>query len=251
MVRLKNRQMAPPSGFIVDVPETGYHQTFWGFDESVSALQSHLSANPGIFLRFPNLPRTKAACEDYVDIRNAQRCLSIKHGENYILKGGPFTPSPFRLPAHPQNPSNSPAAAGDAAISPPPSWFKTLGKQGVGMRTLGDWLGAGAIGVADVLSEQRASICAVCPKNSENVPNHKGNWLNLFDKFAANLIRRQIQERKELKYATTKDAQLGMCMVCECPLPLKVHVPIADIRKHMKPDDVEKLDLTCWIPKEK
>lgn len=250
MVRLKNRNLAPPSGFIVDVPETGFHQVAWGFDQAVSALQSHLGANPGIYTRFPALPKSREACEEYVDTRNANRCLSIKGGENFILKGGQFTPSPF--PNQRPSAGYPPVAVGRGNTSSPgkpPSWLKTLGHSITGAHTLADWL-PNAQPVAPELSEQRASICASCPKNSENVPNHKGNWLNLFTEYASRLVRRQLQERKKLNLSTSKDDQLGLCLICECPLPLKLHVPHGTIVNNLRQGDYEKLPDHCWIKTE-
>jgi len=71
-----------------------------------------------------------------------------------------------------------------------------------------------------------------------------------FTKPASEFIRRQIEERHNLKLETSKDDQLGVCGACDCPLKLKMHPPIKVIRDHIGKDAIARLDPRCWIPKE-
>ena len=115
-----------------------------------------------------------------------------------------------------------------------------------GEKTLADWLPRSKA-VSSALSEQRAITCSACPKNSENVPEHKGNFLNLFPEFTARLVRRQFQERKDMNLSTTSDSHLGTCLACKFPIALVVHVPVDSIRKH---GSDASLHSDCWIKKE-
>jgi hypothetical protein len=228
MVRLKNRFLCPPSGFIVDVPETGYHQTFWGFDEAVSAMMSHLAANPGIFLRYPQLPRTKGACEEYIDTRNAQRCLSIKGADSYIISGEATVAIPkTQAPVGWRRRAGAVVAHSRQTLS--------------GLQLVADWVGAGGHPVAKELAEKRAEGCVICPLNQ------KGDFWQKLDAIAAEEIRKLLSAKNDLKLATTLDEQLHVCQACDCYLPLKVWSPLKHITNHLKPDVKAKLWEKCWI----
>jgi hypothetical protein len=110
-----------------------------------------------------------------------------------------------------------------------------------GVRTLADWLGGGGVPVSQELADKRALTCSDCPQNG------KGDWLSTFTIPAQNLIRRQLQERKDLKLTTPYDDKIQMCEACACPLHLKVHVPIVYVNQRIPPAIREKLDKRCWI----
>ena len=66
----------------------------------------------------------------------------------------------------------------------------------------------------------------------------------------AALLKKQLEEREQLKLSTTLDDQIGFCDACGCPLKTKLHIPIEVIRKHMKQPEIDRLDARCWILKE-
>lgn len=127
----------------------------------------------------------------------------------------------------------------------PSQWFngRHVAAVASGFQTLANWLGDGGKPVDQELAEKRAAICADCPQN----PPDGGGWLATFTIPAQNLIRRQLQERKELKLSTSLDSKLNLCEACDCPLHLKVHVPLNYILTHIPEAAKERLDPRCWI----
>ena len=121
-----------------------------------------------------------------------------------------------------------------------------LGKLAGGARTLLDWLGSGGQTVEQPLAEARASVCAgrPCPHNG------KGGLEAYFTVPASEAIRRQLELKHAMKIETHLDDKLGVCNLCLCPLKLKVHVPLKEIRPHLSADVREKMPDFCWMKNE-
>jgi hypothetical protein len=194
----------------------------------------------------------KASVNAIVQVRQKNKALSVKHNLstdpnavgaelkkfNAFRLGIPDQPSPSFFQGRRSNPLSEDGAA--AGVS---KWNQ-FRRAGNGAATLGDWLGKGGIPVATELATARAAVCIGCPQNKS------GDLLSFFTKPVSELIRRQLEERLVLKLATSHDAKLGICFACGCPLKLKVHVPVAEIRAHMQETESGQLDPGCWIPKE-
>lgn len=113
-----------------------------------------------------------------------------------------------------------------------------------GAAPLIEWLASGGQAVVPALASGRASICVACPKNQ------KGDYTRWFTIPASEAIRRELSRRNDLKLTTAFDDKLGVCEACYCPMKLKVHTPIEIIAKHMKPEVMADLDISCWITAE-
>jgi len=113
-----------------------------------------------------------------------------------------------------------------------------------GVETIREWQITGGNLVSQEIAEKRALICTTCPRNG------LGDLTTWFTDPAANLIKRQLEERNQQKIYTTQDPLLGVCQACMCPLRLKVHCPIEIINAKMNPDDRKALWEACWIPAE-
>ena len=237
--RLKSRDKSPVNGFWVNIPQTNFNRQYWKFSEAVNALWDHLQGNPGVLERFKDLPQTKAACEDFIDRANAARMLSIKGASSFIVSDD-LGPIPKSLP--PQHGRFASVAGG-------------VRKMAAGVATLLMWLGKGGAPVPAELSAKRSMICArrsrpdgstyKCPKNVNS------DLTSLFTMPVANLLRKQLQVRNDMKLTTPHDERLGVCDACACPLKLKVHTPLADIVEHMTDTVKNDLDPECWILNEK
>lgn len=241
MVRLANRLNAPPNGFWVTVPQADYNAQFWDFESAVGALWALMQKNPGLSQRFPQLPKTRAQCEEFVDAQNALRVSLIRGAQTYITEGGPAIPVPFPTAKSTGNFFRH-VVAGAGRV--PPQWFKKLGQIKTGAITIGDWLGHGGVPVAETLSGKRAEVCATCPKNQQGDPD------GFFTKGASEILRRQLAERDQMKLSTPQDEKLGVCSACGCPLKLKVHCPLEFIKRHMPAAQTAELDPECWVRKE-
>jgi len=97
--------------------------------------------------------------------------------------------------------------------------------------------------VEQTLADSRAAICADCPKNDG------GDFTAYFTEPIANKIRTQLEIRGDLQLRTPSDEKLTVCSACDCPLKLKVWVPLDHILAHTSPEVKTKLDPRCWILK--
>jgi hypothetical protein len=92
-------------------------------------------------------------------------------------------------------------------------------------------------------SEQRATICATCPRNEP------GDWKTFFSEEAAKGLLEVFGIMRNLNLSTSHDAQLGVCSACLCPLKAKVHVKLEHILSETTPEIKARLDPRCWITK--
>jgi hypothetical protein len=222
---MKSRTEHPPYSFQFLQPETGQTAPFTGsFNHVVEQVITLRRANP--FLAERHGWRTDiAGVEAEVDAYNTARCIA-GGWLNFVVMDDTSAPDP-------------------TYAIPPPSQKKTavaaVRNVAAGVGVLLEWLGSGAKPVDQSLAENRASICATCPKNG------KGGLLSYFTKPAADLIRTQMEMRGNLQLRTSHDEQLGVCEACLCPLKLKAHVPIEHILAHTSEVTKTQLDPRCWI----
>jgi hypothetical protein len=230
MAALKNRQLQIPGGMKFYQPETKWSPpAFSSFDSIVRNLIDHRKANAVIL---KNYPVDTASVEMEVDTFNTRICLQMGWSD-YVAGGGQPDPVPFHHP-QPSSPNSLNAVAEKVKLI----W--------AGIRTLDDWLDAGAPLAATDLSASRAATCAACTKNKP------GDFTEWFTKPAAEAIKRQIEKAQNLNLTTPSDAQLNTCGVCWCPMKLKVHVPIDFVKKFLTDATLNGLKAVpnCWIPKE-
>ena len=107
------------------------------------------------------------------------------------------------------------------------------------------WIADGAPTAPQEVANRRAEICAVCPMNGQD------GWETYFTVPASNAIRRELERRKRMKLETPLDDKLGTCIGCDCPLPLKIHLPLAVILEKMPEAQKAALHPDCWITHEK
>lgn len=221
---LKNHRTFPPGGFQYFQAATGWNARPGAtFDEVVTELIAHRAANP----RF-NLPQDRETVSAELD---EYTCIRIANNPEYCMGGIiPKAPLPPPWPARAAGKLGVAVAAGSKVIA------------GVGV--LLDWLGEGAKPVDAGLAETRARICSDCPQNQP------GDLTSFFTAPASDIIRKQIEMRREMKMETPYDDRLGVCVACACPMRLKVWTPIEHVAKRLLPESRAKLDPRCWIPKE-
>lgn len=225
MPRLKSRTAHPPYSFRFLQPEAGQTQEFVGsFNHVVEQVQILRKANPFLCERHGWRTDT-AAVEAEVEMYNVARCIN-GGWLDFLLPDEPGQIPPYIPPAEKKRLAH--AVDGVKRVS-------------AGVALLVDWLGSGGKPVDAPLAERRAMVCASCPKNDG------GDWKAYFTEPIAEKIRVQLEMKNDLQLRTTHDAHLTVCSGCDCPLPLKVHVPIFYVLEHTSHDTKTRLDPRCWI----
>jgi hypothetical protein len=225
MPRLKSRNEFTPFGFRIMVPETGWdswaHLPHRSFDTVVRAYQSHLLGNPWLVQKH-SWPTDYDSCANRVDEYTSALCRNA--GYNQFIEDE----NPVYAPPQSFETQKKTSAAGARRVL-------------AGVHVLLDWLGDGGRPVAPELAEQRAQICATCPKNDG------GDWKSVFTAPVAEMIRLQLAIRHDLELKTSVDDKLTVCSGCDCPLALKVFSPLEHNRRHLTEETKARLDPRCWV----
>jgi len=231
-MKLKSRQRAIPNGYRFLQPETGWKSTpYASFDSIVNSLIAHRRGRMDLVAKHGwNLDYDSVANE--VERFNVDLCL--RHGWNDYIQGGGDAYVP---PPKPRAPSQEEVAQLSAAAG-------RAKKIWSGVKTITDWMEAGAEPVAQSQADSRAAICAKCPKNTA------GDFTSWFTAPAAGAIKRQVEKLADRKLSTSSSEKLNICEVCLCPLKLKVHTPTSFIKTHMSDAVLTELGKVpeCWIP---
>jgi len=215
-MQLLNRQKQIPYGYFWYEPRTKWRSSPGSFDNVVQQIIAHRQANPWL----QKATDTPTVANE-LDAFAAQICNA--NGWTDFITGGD--------PPNPQLPPRNLAS-------------RLVNVAGGASAVLVEWLASGAEAVPLEVSDKRAAICAKCPVNEV------GDWLRFFTVPVSEAIRAALNSRREMKLQTPYDDRLGVCTACDCPIKLKVHMPIERIRSKLKEDQKAHLHPDCWIPKE-
>lgn len=228
--------MQIPNGMQFYIPQIKWQAPpYSSIDFIARAVINLLQANPQL-QRQLGWDLSIGAMSDRIDSYNAARCLQLGYPQYVLAEGGQPDPPPFL--GHPsQNPSD-PSKLAAAASSVKKIW--------AGIRTISEWIDAGAPAVPPDKSAQRAATCIACPKHGA------GDFSSWFAKPAAEGIKRLVERAKALNLSTPHDDRLNVCSECLCPMRLKVHMPIEIIRNGTNEETLAALRQApaCWIVKE-
>lgn len=106
-----------------------------------------------------------------------------------------------------------------------------------GLEILRDWLGHDGFAVDPARSQGRANICLQCP--------HNVSGFSVAESVAI-AIRNHVELKNSLELRVEGEKSLHTCEICQCSLRLKVHVPMALIRGHMRPEESGRFPDYCW-----
>lgn len=231
MNRLKDRNKQIPNGYKMRLAAARWESPpFMSFTTLCQATAKVVRANPALAAA-NHWPTDDAGIEQMVESYQVRLC-EVNGWSDYLATAmGPPEP-PKILPPH-----------------SPRAHFARLA---AGASTLLDWLGEGGVPVAPELAASRARVCAGDPADPASAcpQNQPGDLLSWFTKPASELIRKQLEKRKDLNLSTPDDERINICDACGCPLKLKVHVPLADILRRIPAESRSALDPRCWILKE-
>lgn len=222
MADIFNRHAFPPGGWAFRQPQTGWvnpHPLGYTFDQTVTEIIKHRKGNMAIVSKF-NLPLDPGAVGNELESFTRTR-LGIPASV------------PKSVPLRPIGQSSGVVAAA----------IERLKKLASGGALLMEWENSGMAPEAREIAEERAAICAGCPKND------KRDLSEFFTVPASELIRKRLGRLNDMNLTTSKDPELNVCQACLCPLRLKVYTPKDLILKRIKPKELEELDPRCWILK--
>lgn len=216
---LKTITNFPPGGFTYTQPETQMQfRQYMPIRDQAALVADHRKAN--------RLPRATIP-EAMQDIEN-WTCQRLNNDPEWCISPAQKKTSALRH-------FGERLVAGAAVVA------ESVEKAVVGARIIYEWWGEGGRPVEPELSQRRADNCAACPKNSTD-----STWLSGFSETA----REQLQLRSNLKMSVVGEEKLGVCTVCECPMKLKVHTPLALIAERTPQgvlDDLDKVEGPCWV----
>lgn len=226
-MKLKSLTAHPPWGFQFLQPETGQSVPFTGsFNHVVEQVLMLRQANS--FLADRHGWRVdREGVEHEVEQFNCARCIAGGWLDFVVMDD---TNPPASLYVMPSSQKKTSAVGRVRNVA-------------AGVGVLLEWLGSGAKPVDQPLADSRAAICATCPKNDD------GDFTAFFTKPIADRIRTQLEIRDDLQLRTPNDEKLTVCSACDCPLKLKVWVPLDHILSYTSEDTKTKLDQRCWIMK--
>jgi hypothetical protein len=223
-VRLKSRRECPPGGFQVTIAKINQTKPFWSFAEAVTWFHGIATSNPNL-----GLPTDPVTIENFIDQQNALRMMGIPGADAYIIgKGGPVQIQETKKAT---------------LLKPLIAVGDKIRQLTAGAVLLDEWQDEGCPTVLAAEANRRAIICAACPQNG------LGDLTRWFTVFASETIRKRIESAQKSELKTPSDDKLGICEACLCPLKLKVHVPLTNIKKHLTPKSQAALDPRCWILK--
>jgi hypothetical protein len=228
MPTLKNPQLSIPGGFQYYVPDTKWQPApFSSLDSIVQQLIAHRKGRPDLCHKHQWSLDPAVVLQE---VTQYQVAICQRNGWNDYLLGGSEGAVPFTEPIRrslPQRAKNLVA----------------------GVSTIVSWAEDGAPTVPQELANKRAAVCTggtmgeKCPKNGP------GGLEAYFTVPAQNAIKAQLERKRTMKLETPMDDLLGVCTACDCPLPLKVWMPLENILKKLRPEAAEKLHDNCWIRK--
>jgi hypothetical protein len=109
---------------------------------------------------------------------------------------------------------------------------------------LTDWLGSGGRPIPAALAQHRADVCLICVENKEPLW-----WERVIKHPVAVTIRKTLAIKASMDLKVNGEIELGICRVCGCCIPLKVHTPIEHILAHES--HAKPYPDNCWIHNER
>lgn len=223
--RLIDRNRQIPNGMFFVEPRTKWKSTAWSsFNSIVDQVISHRTANAWL-----GLATDRPTVETQVDQFISEVCARMGWGD-YITtaEGGAVPATPFQDPA-------------------PLNLSERLTNVAGGAEVLVEWIKSGAGAVAPELSTARALKCATLNDGKKCPLNGTGGLERFFTVPVSNAIRAAYAQRRAWKLETPYDNQIGVCEACSCPLGLKVHIPLEQIRAKLSAEQKGRLHPQCWI----
>lgn len=219
---LINYTTFPPGGYPYTQPETG--QQFHGmvpFDMQKHAISQHRKANQ---LARSSVEESSQDLEDFT-------CNRLGQDPAYCIDKKKLFPEVSQF-FH----GHVARAAGNVrAIA-------------TGAEILAEWLGDGGEPVSSDRSQARADVCTGRSSGKPCVYNVQGHFP--VTTAIAHAIHEQRKKKTQLKLEVAGESELGTCGICQCHMPLKIHVPIKTIYGHTGDEMIKRFPAHCWIPQE-
>ena len=107
-----------------------------------------------------------------------------------------------------------------------------------GARILSAWIGDGSHPVSQEQAQARANVCLECERNQPRVG---------ITESVASAIKETVDLKNALDLMVDGELGLKSCEVCDCPLRLKVWVPLSYQVKYMREEEIKLHPAHCWL----
>ncbi len=227
-MKLKDRNKGIPGSFRLLIPEIGMVKPVVGtFSSVVGEFSKIVAKNPALAQKH-GWPTNRVDQENWIDQRECHRLIA--GGYTKFIEMEADIPPPAMGGVN-RNPRGVVGVAGKAshALTGAAIWNEMF---------------QGSPPVSAPIAEARAAICAGCPENDKS-----GGFKDWFVATVARGLTELVGIMNGQNLKTSRDAELGRCKVCDCPMRAKVWPSLDVIKAHMPAADIAKLDPRCWITK--
>jgi len=107
-----------------------------------------------------------------------------------------------------------------------------------GARIISDWIGEGNHPVSQEQAQARANVCLECVRNQPRVGIVES---------VASAIKEQVDLKNALDLMVDGELGLKTCQVCDCPLRLKIWLPLSFQTRYMKSEELKSFEPDCWL----
>lgn len=110
-----------------------------------------------------------------------------------------------------------------------------------GALVIDEWLGNGGVVISQEDAQRRANTCLECKHNKPGP----------FLPFAiAAHIHRKLEIKKHLELEVSGEEDLKTCEKCDCPLRLKLWIPMQDLLRGDGRERLKDFPAWCWMTTE-
>ncbi len=227
MPRLKDRNKQTPGGHKFYDPILKYRSQPWAsVDQIAAGLIQAREGNPAMTQQHGWSTDFATVCNE-VDEAIARQCQQMGWNSYIVAEGGGGQP-----PSNFQRPQSQ----------------RFLGKLrsvvGSGSPVIIDFIKSKEEAVPIKVATERAQVCLQCPYNLK-----AKSLLDIFTTSASEAIRKGLEQLRGWNLSVPNSEGLSVCEICQCPLKLKVFIPLEQIKSKMSDEVRYDLPEWCWIIK--
>ena len=122
----------------------------------------------------------------------------------------------------------------------------TIPEMAHGAYVLTKWVGSGHLPVPAWKAVRRALVCEKCENNRSAT-----GWKDRVTAEAAKTVKAIFKYKDNAHLKVPNEDKIGVCSACDCPLKLKVWIPLDVIWDNTPETELAKFAKGCWILEER